>query len=46
VDYYLALPNNSDLAKYRITPKEWAVMQDFEMILSVRHDNNNDIRVY
>ena len=33
----LALPNHSDLAKYKISRQEWAVMQDLEVILSVRH---------
>jgi hypothetical protein len=37
VDHFLALPNHRDLAKYRITPKEWDVMEDFEAILSVPH---------
>ena len=36
IDHFLALPNYSDLAKYRITPQEWAIMQDLEFILSVR----------
>ncbi|KIM87797.1 hypothetical protein PILCRDRAFT_63268, partial [Piloderma croceum F 1598] len=35
VDHFLALPNHNDLAKYKITPQEWVVMQDIEVILSV-----------
>ena len=38
IDHFLALPNHSDLAKYRITRQEWVVMQDLEVILSVRRD--------
>jgi hypothetical protein len=26
VDYFLALPNNKDLARYMITSKEWSAM--------------------
>ena len=35
VDYFLALPNNNELVKYKIHPQEWQVMQDVELILSV-----------
>jgi hypothetical protein len=37
VDYFLALPENNDLAQYKITPDEWVAMQEIEIILSVRH---------
>lgn len=37
VDYFLALPNNHDLAKYKISPQEWQAMQDVEVILSIPH---------
>ena len=37
VDHFLALPNYSDLARYKITHWEWEVMQDFEIILGVSH---------
>jgi len=35
VDHFLSSPLNKDLAKLRLTDREWAVLQDFEMILSV-----------
>jgi hypothetical protein len=35
VDYFLALPNNSNLAKYKISSHDWTVMWDVELILSV-----------
>ncbi|KAF8218723.1 hypothetical protein L208DRAFT_1348130, partial [Tricholoma matsutake] len=37
VDYFLALPNNNELVKYKIHPQEWQVMQDVELILSIPH---------
>jgi hypothetical protein len=37
VDYFLTLPENNDLAQYKITPNEWVAMQEIEIILSVRH---------
>ena len=37
VDYFLALPNNHDIAKYRISDQKWAAMKDVEFILSVSH---------
>lgn len=35
VDCFLALPNNQELAKYKLTSMEWSVLQDFEIILGV-----------
>jgi len=35
VDHFLSSPLNKDLTKLRLTDREWAVVQDFEMILSV-----------
>ena len=35
VDHFLSSPLNKDLAKLWLTDREWAVLQDFEMILSV-----------
>jgi hypothetical protein len=35
LDDFLALPNHRDLVAYRLTPMEWQVLQDFEMILQV-----------
>jgi hypothetical protein len=35
IEYFLASPNNKDLAKYRMTEKEWEVLADFEVILEV-----------
>jgi hypothetical protein len=36
VDDFLTLPENNDLAQYKITPDEWVAMQEIEIILSVR----------
>jgi hypothetical protein len=38
VDHFLAEPHRSELAKYKISKQEWAVMQDIEYVLGVRHD--------
>ena len=38
VDYYLALPNNNDLAEHKIPSDLWRELQDIEMVLSVRHE--------
>jgi hypothetical protein len=35
IDYFLALPNNKDLAKFRILPHVWDALQDVEEVLSV-----------
>ncbi|KIM83475.1 hypothetical protein PILCRDRAFT_69331, partial [Piloderma croceum F 1598] len=35
VNYFLTLLENSDLAWYKISPQEWLVMQDIEVVLSV-----------
>jgi hypothetical protein len=40
VDHFLALPNHSDLAKYKITPREWDVLQDFEVIVGVSRESS------
>ena len=40
VDYFVALPNNINLATYRITHREWSVMQDFKFILSVSSETD------
>ncbi|KAH9033149.1 hypothetical protein EDB84DRAFT_1270345 [Lactarius hengduanensis] len=38
VDYFLTFPTgNVDLSKYRISPKEWDVLQDVEYVLSKPH---------
>jgi hypothetical protein len=31
----MALPNNSDLAKYQISSQDWDIMLDIELVLSV-----------
>jgi hypothetical protein len=38
IDYFLTLPNHRNLAKYRISPQEWGVMQDLEVILGVHRN--------
>ena len=35
VNNLLAQPHLPELAKYRLSAKEWEVLQDFEVILSV-----------
>lgn len=35
VDYFLDLPNNRDLAKFKILPHDWDTLQDVEVVLSV-----------
>ncbi|EDQ98471.1 uncharacterized protein LACBIDRAFT_335933 [Laccaria bicolor S238N-H82] len=36
VEHFLSLPINRDLAKLRLTYMEWAVLQDFEIVLGYR----------
>jgi hypothetical protein len=33
VDYFLALPNQRELAKHILSHSEWQVLEDFERIL-------------
>ncbi|KIJ59147.1 hypothetical protein HYDPIDRAFT_66579, partial [Hydnomerulius pinastri MD-312] len=35
VDYFLAAPRNSDLAKHKMSALEWEVLQDLEVVLEV-----------
>ncbi|KIK07883.1 hypothetical protein K443DRAFT_35466, partial [Laccaria amethystina LaAM-08-1] len=37
VEYFLSLPVNRELAKLRLTDMEWAVLQDFEIVLGIPH---------
>ncbi|EDR00032.1 uncharacterized protein LACBIDRAFT_334520 [Laccaria bicolor S238N-H82] len=37
VEHFLSLPINRDLVKLRLTDMEWAVLQDFEIVLGVPH---------
>jgi hypothetical protein len=37
IDYFLALPNHKDLAKFRISPDAWDSLQDVEVVLSVSY---------
>jgi hypothetical protein len=43
IDYFLALPNNSELAKYQISPQDWNVMQDIKFVLSVSHKSGYEM---
>ena len=36
LEYYLALPENKELAKNLLTEMEWEVLRDVKRILSVR----------
>lgn len=36
IDYHLASPLNKDLANFRLSEKEWGVLQDFEAVMEVR----------
>ena len=38
IDYFLALPNNKDLAKFKILPDIWNYLQDVEVVLGVSHN--------
>lgn len=45
VDYFLALPNNSDLEKYKLVSPVWQRMQDVEMVLSVSHNSQSSLKM-
>ncbi|CAA7261627.1 unnamed protein product [Cyclocybe aegerita] len=36
-DYFLSLPPNRELTKFCMTDREWKVLENFEMILSIPH---------
>lgn len=36
IDYYLSIPTNSDFASCKLTNDEWAMLDDFTLILQVR----------
>ncbi|KAF8260763.1 ribonuclease H-like domain-containing protein, partial [Lactarius quietus] len=38
IDYFLALPNRSNIKKLQISQQEWQQISDFEIILEVSHD--------
>jgi hypothetical protein len=38
VDYFLALPNNSELTKHKISSHSWDAMKDIEFVLSVSYE--------
>ncbi len=38
VNYFLALPNNHDIAKYRILDQKWAAIKNIELVLSVSYE--------
>jgi hypothetical protein len=40
VDYFLALPQNKDLAKYKLSSEDWDKLRDIEFVLSVRHSHH------
>ena len=47
---YNTLPNNSELAKYKILSHSWKIMQDIELVLGVSHkhlsdDDDNNVSV-
>ena len=35
IDYFLVLPNNTDIAKYKISPGLWDILKDVKFVLSV-----------
>ena len=35
IDYFLDLPNNRDLARFKISSDAWETLQDIEVVLSV-----------
>ena len=35
VDYFLVTPRNAEIAKHKLSPLEWEVLQDLEVILEV-----------
>lgn len=39
VDHFLALPQNKDLAKLKLSSEDWDKLRDIEFALSVRHSH-------
>ncbi|KAI5998457.1 hypothetical protein EDC04DRAFT_2612445 [Pisolithus marmoratus] len=37
IDSFLDRPNNKDMKKYRLSPMQWNVLWDFELILEILH---------
>ncbi|KAI6018290.1 hypothetical protein EDC04DRAFT_2523339, partial [Pisolithus marmoratus] len=37
IDSFLDRPNNKDMKKYRLSPMQWNVLWDFELILEIPH---------
>ncbi|KAH7904066.1 hypothetical protein BJ138DRAFT_984604, partial [Hygrophoropsis aurantiaca] len=37
VEYFLSLPNQEGLSRYKLSPVEWKVLEDFERILQIPH---------
>ena len=37
INYFLALPNNTDIAKYKILPRLWDILKDVKFVLSISH---------
>jgi hypothetical protein len=35
IDYFLSLPANRDISQYNLSPMEWQVLKDFELVLEV-----------
>ncbi|KIK22996.1 hypothetical protein PISMIDRAFT_101381, partial [Pisolithus microcarpus 441] len=37
IDSFLDRPNNKDMKKYKLSPMQWNVLRDFELILEIPH---------
>ncbi|KAJ8580713.1 hypothetical protein M405DRAFT_689053, partial [Rhizopogon salebrosus TDB-379] len=37
IDYFLSLPVNRDISQYNLSPIEWQVLKDFELVLEIPH---------
>ncbi len=38
INYFLAFPNNYNIAKYRILDQKWAAIKDIKLVLSVSYE--------